>query len=78
MKKFLSLLWKIWLKIGEVLGWVWTRIILTIIYFFVIGPIAILMKILNKDPLKFNFDKNSYWLTRPIHELKEEDYYHQF
>ena len=78
MMKFLKISYKIWLKIGEILGWFWTRIILTFIYFLVIGPISLLMKLFNKDPLKFKFDKNSYWLPRSQKEMKEEDYYHQF
>jgi len=78
MKQFFSFLWKTWLKIGEILGWIWTRILLTFIYFLVIGPISLLMKLFNKDPLKFKFDKNSYWLPRSQKEMKEEDYYHQF
>lgn len=78
MMKILKTLYKIWLKIGEVLGWIWTRILLTIIFFVVIGPISLLMKLFSKDPLKFKFNKNTYWLPRPQQELKEEDYYHQF
>ena len=78
MMKFLKISYKIWLKIGEILGWIWTRILLTFIYFLVIGPISLLMKLFNKDPLKFKFDKNSYWLPRSQKEMKEEDYYHQF
>jgi len=78
MMKFLKIFYRIWLKIGEVLGWIWTRILLTIIFFVVIGPISLLMKLFGKDPLKFKFDKNSYWLPRPQKEMKEEDYYHQF
>jgi hypothetical protein len=76
--KFLKILYKIWLKIGEVLGLIWTRILLTIIFFVVIGPISLLMKLFCKDPLKFKFDKNSYWLPHFQKEMKEEDYYHQF
>jgi len=78
MKQFFSFLWKTWLKIGEILGWIWTRILLTFIYFLVIGPISLLMKLFNKDPLKFKFSKDTYWLPRSQKEMKEEDYYHQF
>ena len=76
--KILGKIYHIWLKIGEVLGWVWTRIILTTVYFIILGPISIAMKILGKDPLKFRFKDNSYWLPKQKRELKEEDCYHQF
>jgi len=78
MMKFLKIFYKIWLKIGEVLGWIWTRILLTIIFFVVIGPISLVMKLFNKDPLQFKFDKNTYWLPCSQKEMEEEDYYHQF
>jgi hypothetical protein len=76
--KILKKLYYIWLKIGEVLGWVWTRVILTTVYFIVLGPISIIIKIFGKDPLKLKFQDNSYWLPKQKRELKEEDYYHQF
>ncbi len=67
-----------WIKFGEVLSWIWTRVILTIVYFVVLGPISVIMKIFGKNPLNFKFEKNTYWLPRQNEELKEEDYYHQF
>jgi len=78
MKQFFSFLWKAWLKIGEILGWIWTRILLTIIFFVIVGPISVLMKLFNKDSLKFKFNKNTYWLPRSQKEIQEENYYHQF
>jgi len=76
--KILRKIYRIWLKIGEILGWIWTKLLLTIIYFIVIGPISIIMKILRKDPLKFKFSHDSYWLIKLDKKLQEEDYYHQF
>jgi len=76
--KIFKKIYYIWLKIGEILGWIWTRLLLSIIFIFIIGPTSIIMKIFGKDPLKFKFSLNSYWLPRPEKELKEEDYYYQF
>lgn len=42
---------RIWLKISDVLGWINTRIIMGIMYFLLIVPIGLLLKLLGKDPL---------------------------
>ena len=41
-----------WMKLGSVLGWINSRIILGIIFFLVLFPIAFIMKLFNYDPLK--------------------------
>lgn len=57
---------KIWLKFGMILGAIVSPIIMFIIYFFVITPIGLMMKILGKDLLKqkINIQKKSYWTLR--------------
>ena len=42
----------IWIKFGYVLGWINSRIILTLLFFVVLLPISLLMKITGYDPLK--------------------------
>ena len=44
--------YKGWIKLGHILGWINSRIILGIIYITVLVPISFLMKLLNHDPLK--------------------------
>ena len=41
-----------WIKLGFVLGWVNSRIILGIIFFLILFPIAFIMKLFNYDPLQ--------------------------
>ena len=41
----------IWMKIGEILGWFNSKIILSIVFTFVLIPIAILMRLVKYDPL---------------------------
>jgi hypothetical protein len=61
--KFLALprLW--WINIGKFFGKITSPIFMIIIYVITILPIAIIFKLLNKDPLeiKNNYDKNSFW-----------------
>lgn len=45
-----------WMKIGHVLGWINTRIILSVIFFLMITPWAIVMRCLGKDPMQRKWD----------------------
>ncbi|MEI8350388.1 MAG: SxtJ family membrane protein [Candidatus Omnitrophota bacterium] len=53
-------------KIGHVLGWINTRIILSIIFYLVITPFGLVMKLFKKDPLEKSIckTKDSYWVKR--------------
>jgi len=57
---------KIWLKFGMILGAIVSPIIMFIIYFVVITPIGLIMKILGKDLLKQKIfiQNKSYWTLR--------------
>lgn len=55
----LNVIYHPWMKIGHVLGWINTRIILGIIYFVIITPIGLVMKIFGKDAMARKFDANA-------------------
>jgi len=73
--RLLSPLNKFWFKFGLFLGKMFSPIIMGIIFFFVVTPIALLMKMLKKDllNLKFNNDK-SYWVEKkePRSKMKNQ------
>jgi len=63
--KVLSPLNKVWFKFGIFLGKIISPIIMGIIFFFVVTPIAFLMRILKKDLLNLKYNKNSsYWIEK--------------
>ncbi len=63
--KFLTPAKRIWIKFGELLGKIISPIVLSIIFFLLITPIGILMKILRKDLLNLRFTKEkTYWTKR--------------
>jgi len=53
---------RVWMKIGEKLGWINSRIILGILFFGIFTPMAFIMGILGKRPLELAYDHkaNSY------------------
>ena len=44
--------YRAWMKLGHILGWVNSRIILGLVFLIVLQPIAFIMRILGHDPLR--------------------------
>ena len=66
---------KIWFKFGIFLGKIVSPLIMGLIFFFVVTPIGLLMKIFKKDLLYLKFNKNnSYWLDKnePKSKMKNQ------
>ena len=64
-----------WFKLGLLLGKVISPIIMGIIFFIVVTPIAILMKLFKKDLLNLFFNESStYWIkkTGPKSKMKNQ------
>ena len=61
--RFLTPLNIAWIKFGELLGVIISPLIMGLVYFLVLLPIGILMRVLGKDILSLKFNKNieTYW-----------------
>ena len=73
--KFLSPLNKIWFKFGLFLGKIISPMVMGLIFFFVVTPIGILMRILKKDLLNLKLNNNkSYWIEKnePKSKMKNQ------
>jgi len=69
--KILNPLNKLWFKFGIFLGKIISPLVMGIIFFLVVTPIGLLMRLLNKDLLKLKFNNNSsYWIEK--NELKSK------
>ena len=63
--KFLSPLNKIWFKFGLFLGKLISPLIMGFIFFLVVTPIGLLMRMFGKDLLNLKFNtKKSYWIKK--------------
>ncbi len=63
--KLLSPLTKLWIKLGEIIGKFISPIIIGLIFFLILTPIGLLMKMFKKDLLNLKFSKNdTYWVKR--------------
>ena len=76
----LAPLYHIWMKFAAGLGWVNTRILLSIFFFIVITPMALLMRLFGRDALqkKFSQKRDSYWVKRQKKEITPQRYERQF
>ena len=73
--KILTPLNKVWFKFGIFLGKIISPIVMGLIFFLVVTPIAFLMRMLKKDLLNLKFSKNnSYWIekTDPKSTMKNQ------
>ena len=64
--KLLTPLNILWFKFGKLLGFIIAPIVMGIVFFVVITPIGLIMKIIGKDLLnnKYNNKSKSYWINR--------------
>ncbi len=63
--RFLTPLNKIWFKFGLLLGQIISPVVMGIIFFLVVTPIAFIMRILGKDVLRLKKKSdNSYWIKK--------------
>ena len=71
---------RVWMKFAEVLNWVMTRILLTVVFFAAITPAAILYRLISGDPLKRKWESEAttYWEAPDDQPDDLEAYRNQF
>lgn len=64
----LSPVYQVWMRIGLVLGWINTRLILAIIFYLVVIPTGLLMRLFQGDPMqrKFEPQRQTYRVTSNV------------
>ena len=64
--KLLSPLNSFWIKFGELLGKIIAPVVMAIIYFFILTPISLTVRLFGKDLLSLKFSKEikTYWIKR--------------
>ena len=71
---------KLWMMLALLMGFVMSRIILTLLFYLVLTPIGLLAKIVGKKFMHLGFDKNAktYWEKRENTAKQQIDYERQF
>ena len=73
--KILTPLNKLWFRFGIFLGKIISPIIMGIIFFLVVTPIGLLMRLLGKDLINLKYNNNkSYWIEKkgPKSKMKNQ------
>ena len=78
--QILKPLYVFWMLLAHMLSWVNTRIILGVIFYLIFTPIALVMRIAQRDGLQKKINKNtsSYWTQRTAPENIKEHFERQF
>ena len=74
--KLLTPLNKLWFKFGMLLGAIIAPFVMMLVFFIVVTPIGLIMKLMGKDLLNKKINKNvkSYWISRkdPMGTMKNQ------
>ena len=71
---------KIWMTLAVLMGWLMTRVLLSILFFLVFTPMGLVARLFGKQFLDLKIDKKkrSYWNYREAREFKKIEYESQF
>ena len=61
---FAKYLEKLWLKLALLLGWINSKILLSIVFYVFVLPLAIISRLFTKDPLKLKKQKSTVYIDR--------------
>ena len=58
---------RVWMAVGETLGWINTRILLSVVFYGIVTPMGIIMRRLGRDPMHRRFDPGAatYRVLKP-------------
>jgi hypothetical protein len=70
----------IWMKFAFILGWINTRLILFILFYLILTPMSLGLRLCGVRLLdrKIEKNKNSYWISQEKNKFKLQDYEKQF
>lgn len=65
--------------VGLPIGWVVSHVVLALVYYLVVTPIGLALRLAGRDPMgrRFEPDRPSYWIRRP-EEIPVERYFRQY
>jgi len=71
---------RLWMMLALLMGFVMSRVILTVLYYLILTTIGLLAKIVGKKFIPLGFDKNAvtYWEKRDNTAKQQIDYDRQF
>ncbi len=71
----------VWMTFAVIMGWIMTRVILSLLFFLLVTPIGLMGRLFGKDFLDKKFKENnkeSYWIKKEKIKIERSDYERQF
>lgn len=80
LPNFLKIIYKFWMTLAILMGWLMTRIILSILFYVLMSPLNLLARLFGKKFLDLNIDQNvqSYWIPKKETRTEKTYYERQF
>jgi MFS-type transporter involved in bile tolerance (Atg22 family) len=78
--KVLKPVYKYWMKLALALGFVTSHVVLALLYYLVVTPTGLVMRLLGKNPLVLQLDEKakSYWIKRETRKYDKQCYEKMF
>ena len=72
--------YKAWMVMSVIMGFIMTRIIMVVIFYMIVTPVGFVASIIGKNFLDMKIDKTakSYWMVREMVQKEKSDYERQF
>jgi hypothetical protein len=72
--------YRVWMIFALIMGWVMTRVVLTLVYYLVLTPIGLLGRVFGEQflLLKRSKESDTYWVRREGPAREKGDYERQF
>ena len=70
----------VWMIFATILGWLMTRVILSLLFYVIFTPIGLISRLFRKQFLELRWDRSqdTYWNYRATKHVKKESYEKQF
>lgn len=80
LPSILKPVYKIWMALSVVMGFIMTKVIMVIIFYLIVTPIGLVASLTGKKFLDMKIDKSatSYWIAREKTNKLKSDYEKQF
>lgn len=64
-----------WMGLAGLLGWINSRILLSLVFFLMVTPLALVLRALGKNPLDLRMrDRPSYWRPPRVRDARHHDH----
>jgi hypothetical protein len=72
--------YKAWMVMSVIMGFIMTRVIMVFIFYMIVTPVGFVASIIGKNFLDMKIDKTaeSYWMVREMVRKEKSDYERQF